>query len=279
MEQLKRIGMVCRQHYEKLILSLVLLLLAVAVWRIYEASQEEKENVRKIPAGFERKSVKGVAPVEVTAYQTAIRGGTNPPGLNLSGKHNLFNPVKWQQARQGGPVIKVVSGSEVGAEAMRIVRVRPLQLMIAYDRAASSGSGADAVVTGYHTVVTNEMIANPVRRKISQFITIGDTNKQVFVLIEAKGPPAEPTELVAQLKDFNNEKISFAPGKPYARVVGHEAELKYPPSGKTYPPLRTGSPLDIEGEPYKIVDITPSKVVLSDDSNGKRYTIEEIVAP
>ena len=279
MEQLKRIGMVCRQHYEKLILSLVLLLLAVAVWYLYQASQEEKENVRKIPAGFERKSVKGVAPVDLSSYQAAIRAGTNPPALNLAGKHNLFNPVKWQQARQGGPVIKVVSGTEVGPEAMRIVRVRPLQLMIAYERAASSGSGPEAVVTGYHTVVTNELVANPARRRITIYTAIGDTNKQVFVLTEAKGPPAEPTELVAQLKDFNGEKVSFAPGKPYTRVVGHEAELKYPPSGKTYPPLRTGSPLDIEGEPYKIVDITPSKVVVSDDSNGKRYTIEEIVAP
>ena len=279
MEQLKRIGMVCRQHYEKLILSFVLLLLAVAVWWIYQASQDERENVRKIPAGFEKKSVKGVTPFNLSAYQAAIRTGTNPPGLNLSGKHNLFNPVKWQQARQGGPIIKVVSGTEVGPEAMRIVRVRPLQLIIAFERAASSGTPPDVVVTGYHMVVTNEMIANPARRRITQYTAIGDTNKQIFVLLDAKGPPLEPTELVAQLKDFNGEKVSFAPGKPYTRVVGHEAELKYPPSGKTYPPLRTGSPLEIEGEPYKIVDITPSKVVVSDDSNGKRYTIEETVAP
>jgi hypothetical protein len=279
MEQLKRIGTACRQHYEKLILSLVLLLLAVGVWYLYQASQEEKEKVRQVPLGFERKSVKGVAPVNLASHGAVVREGTNPPALNLAGKHNLFNPVKWQQARQGGQIIKIVSGTEVGPEAMRIVRVRPLQLILAYERAASSGSGADAVVTGYHTVVTNELIANPVRRRIAQYLTIGDTNKQVFVLTEVKGPPLEPTELVAQLKDFGNEKVSFAPGKPYSRVVGHEAELKYPPSGKTHPPLRAGSPLDIEGEPYKIVDITPSKVVLSDDSNGKRYTIAEFVAP
>jgi hypothetical protein len=62
-------------------------------------------------------------------------------------------------------------------------------------------------------------------------------------------------------------------------VVGHEAELVYAPSGKKYPRLRKDSPLDIEGEPYKVVDITASKVVVSDDSNGKRYTIEQRVAP
>src|SRR6185503_12674978 len=146
--------------------------------------------------------------VNLATYEPVVRAGTNPPALNLAGKHNLFNPVKWQQARQGGQIIKIVSGTEVGPEAMRIVRVRPLQLILAYERAASSGSGADAVVTGYHTVVTNELIANPVRRRIAQYLTIGDTNKQVFVLTEVKGPPLEPTELVAQLKDFGNEKVS-----------------------------------------------------------------------
>src|SRR5689334_5927984 len=112
MEQLKKIGTVARQHYEKLILSFVLILLAVAVWYLYEASQSEKEKIRQVPIGFEKKSVKGVSPINLSNYTAAVREGTNPPALNFSGKHNLFNPVKWQQARQGGPVIKVVSGTE-----------------------------------------------------------------------------------------------------------------------------------------------------------------------
>ena len=50
MDQLKQL---LRQHYEKIILVLVLLLMGVAAWMIYGKSQEERENIKKIPVGFE----------------------------------------------------------------------------------------------------------------------------------------------------------------------------------------------------------------------------------
>ena len=279
MDQLKRIGQLCRQHYEKLILVFVLLLLAGAVFYLLKVSQDEREKTRQMTEGYKKKAGVPIEPVNLSRVEATLKTATNPPALNYSGKHNLFNPVKWQQSPSGGDPIKFETGREVGPSAMRIASIRPLYLSIAFDRAASSGSGADAVVTGYHTLVTNEMAAAPRLRRIPQFIATGTTNTQVFVLAEVKGPPDAPTELVALLKEFNNETVSFAPGKPYTRVVGFEAELKYPVNSKVYPRLRKDSPIDIEGEPYKIVDITSNRVVVSDDSNGKRYTIEQTVAP
>lgn len=279
MEQLKKIGLLCRQHYEKLILVFVLLLLAGAVWYLYQASQEEGDATRKMTEGFKTPRGALVEPVSLDRFAASMKVATNPPTLNYAGKHNLLNPVKWQQPRGGGQIIKVVSGAEVGANAMRIQSIQPLFLIVAFDKVASSGSDAEAVVTGYHTEVTNELATVARLRRIHQYISIGATNTQVFILTEVKGPSNAPTELVAQLKDFNQEKITFAPGKPYTRVVGHEAELVYVPNGKKHPRLRKDSSLEIEGEPYKVVDITAGKVVVSDDSNGKRYTIEQTVAP
>lgn len=275
MEQLKKIGLLCRQHYEKLILVFVLLLLAGAVWYLYQASQEEGDATRKMTEGFKAPRGAAVEPASLDRFTAAMKVATNPPTLNYAGSHNLFNPVKWQQPRGGGQIIKVVSAAQVGANAMRIAGINPLHLSIAFDRTASTG----ADVTGYHIVATNELATLARLRRIVQYVPTGATNTQVFILTEVKGPPEAPTELVAQLKDFNQEKITFAPGKPYTRVVGHEAELVYVPNGKKYPRLRKDSPLDIEGEPYKVVDITASKVVVSDDSNGKRYTIEQTAAP
>ena len=126
MEQLKNIGQLCRQHYEKLVLSVVLILLAVAVWKLYEDSQAEKQKVQQVPTDFERRKVKLVEPVSVTGVQAVMKEATNPPALNFAGTHNLFNPVKWQQPKAGGPIIKVQTGSEVGASAMQIVRIKPL---------------------------------------------------------------------------------------------------------------------------------------------------------
>ena len=279
MEQLKNLGQRCRQHYEKLVLSFVLLLLAAAVWYLFGESQKEKEKIRQIPIAFENKSRKKIAPVTVPEFESTMREATNPPALQFSGKHNLFNPVKWQQSRAGGPIIKVLTGRDAGVEAMQIVKILPLLLSIGYDRAATSGSPPDIVVTGYHMVITNEVATLPRLRRISQFVTTNATNTAVFILAQVKGPPEAPTELVALLRDYNNERISFAPGKPYTRPVGYEVELKYPPSGRIYPRLRKDAPLDIEGEPYKVIDIAPNKVVLSDNSNGKRYSIDLTVAP
>lgn len=276
MEQVKKIGQLCRQHYEKLILVFVLLLLAGAVWVLYGASQDENEKVRKMAEGYAKKAGKPIAPVNLAPFEAAMKTVTNRPVLNFSGKHNLFSPVKWQQNRGGGGgVIKITTGTEAGPSAVRIASISPLQLTVAFGRAALSG----AEVTGYHIVVTNEMAVVARMRQLSQFVGTGTTNSQVFILSEVKGPPEAPTELIALLKDFNNERISFAPQKPYVRTVGYEAELKYPVSGKVYSRLRKDSSLDIEGETYKVVDISASKVVLSDDSNGKRYIIEQMVAP
>ena len=275
MEQVKKIGQLCRQHYEKLILVFVLLLLAGAVWVLYGASQDENEKVRKMTEDIIKKAGKPIAPVSLAQFEATMKTVTNRPVLNFSGKHNLFSPVKWQMNRGAGGVIKVTSGSEVGPSAMRIVSTSPLQLTVAFGRAALSGTE----VSGYHILVTNELAVAARQRFITQFVGTGATNSQVFILSEVKGPPEAPTEMIAQLKDYNNEKISFAPQKHYTRTVGFEAELKYPVSGKVYSRLRKDSSLDIEGETYKVVDIAANKVVLSDDSNGKRYTIEQLVAP
>jgi hypothetical protein len=275
MDQFKKIGQLCRQHYEKLILVFVLLLLAGAVWYLFQASQEEGDKTRSMTEGFKTRAGTPVETVKLDRFVAAMKIVTNPPTLNYAGPHNLFNPVKWQQPRGGGQIVKVVSGAEVGANAMRIAGIGPLHLSIAFGNPAKTGDE----VTGYHIVVTNDLIVRPRNPRLSQFVPTGATNTQVFILNEVKGPPDAPTELVAQLKEFNNEKILFAPEKPYTRVVGYEAELVYPASGKRYPRLRKDSPLDIEGEPYKVVDITANKVVVSDDSNGKRYTIERTVAP
>jgi hypothetical protein len=275
MDQLKQIAQACRQHYEKLILVVVLLLLAFAVFQLFLASQEEGEKTRTMTEGFKTRAGGELKPVSLDRFMATMKVATNPPPLNFSGKHNLLNPVKWQQPRGGGPIIKVVSGDEVGGGALRIVSISPLNLSIAFSRPSLLGDE----VTGYHIETTNDLVLRPRNPRQTQFVANGATNTQVFILTEIKGPPKEPTELVAVLRDFNNEKITFAPNAPYTRVVGYEAELVYPPNGKKYPRLRKDSPLEIDGEPYKVVDISANAVVVSDDSNGKRYTIEQKAAP
>jgi hypothetical protein len=279
MEKLQNIGQLCRQHYEKIILSVALLLLAGAVIYLFDESKTQAGKIREIPIGYEKKKVNPVQPVEMKGFLAVLKQAEKPLALDFSGPHNLFNPVQWRINKGSKDVIKVVSPDLVGAQAMRIVSIRPLHLSVAYGQAVSSGTGAELVVNGYRMFLTNEMATPPVPRITRPFVSINATNKDSpFVLREVTGAPMEPEQLAAEFKE-SGEKFSFTPAKPFFKIIGYDSELRYPGSTNTTGFIRKGAPLDIDGQPYKVVDITPTEVVLSDDSNGKLYSITKFVAP
>ncbi len=279
MEQFRKLGQVCRQHYEKLILSAALLIFAGAVVLLYQASIEQREAIRQIPEGFSNLVVKAVRGVDLTAFNAAFKQAEHPAGADFSHPHFLFNPLVWE-SRGGGEPRKLKTGDETGPKAMRLVAIKPLLLSIAYGSSSAAGTEADAVVSGYWTFTTNELfVANSPKRLIRAFLSLNQSNGPApFIIREVKGEPREPSDLRAELKDPAGESFSFAPGKAFSRILAHEAELRYLPSlTKPYPGLRKGGSVEIDGQFYKIVDITPSAVVLSDDSNGKQWSITNFV--
>lgn len=282
MEQLRKLGALARQHYEKLVLTVALLILAGAILFLYQARVAEQEKIKDIPGNFKTRKVKAIRPADLAAAAPALKQAERPVPVTLASGHNLFNPVEWRLDRVSQTPTKIKSEKDIGPHAMRIVAIKPLQLHIVYGSPSTSGEGDQLVVLGYQIYSTNETLAlravNP-PRVVRAFVALNETNRQaVFHLREVKGEPREPAELVGELKDFGGEKFSFAPGRPYSRVLAHEAELRYMPNPeKKYLGVRTGSTVDIEGQNYKVVDITPDRVVLSDDSNGKQYSITTFV--
>jgi hypothetical protein len=288
MDKLRQLGALCRDHYEKLALTAALLILAGAIFFLNNARVEEQDKIQAIPGDFKTRKVKPVQAVDLAPATEALQRAEKPPVLSSSGNHNLFNPVEWRLDRASQTPLKIKSEKDVGPLAMQIVQVVPLHLQVVYGSATTSGSEDQLVVLGYMTYSTNETVGvrsvNP-PRVVRAVVNPSETNKQaVFILREAKGDvtkpsdlPREPSELIAELKDFGGERFSFGPGKPYSRVLTYEAELRYKPNpDKKYTAIRTNSPVDIEGQIYKVVDITPQRVVLSDDSNGKQYSITAI---
>ena len=273
MEQLRNLGQVCRQHYEKLILTAALLILGAAVWFLYSASVAEREQIRKIPEGLTGRKTKPVQPANLAGFNIAIKQVESPPALDLSRQHFLFNPLPWE-SRGGGPPTPIRSNDQVGPFAMQITSIEPLHMAIAFGYTATSTADGNEVVNGYYMYTTNEVFARThPKRLLRTFMSTGtNTTPAPFFIREVKGDAKEPTEFVAEMKD-GGDKFSFAPGKPFFRVLGYEAEMLYKPSGRKYANLRKGGTIDIDGQNHKIVDILPNQVVLSDDSNGKQYTI------
>jgi len=276
MEQLRNFSQLCRQHYEKLVLTAGLLILAGAVWFLYTASGAEREKIREIPKSVEGRKVKGVQPVSLAGFNMAMKQVETPPVLDLARGHLLFNPVLWQ-SRAGGPAIKIQSNDQVGPGAMTVTSIEPFHLWVVYGTPSLSGVPPDQTVIGYNMFSTNEFLPrNSRNRVIKSFIGGTGTNNApkdaLFFIREIKGDAKEPTEIAAELKE-DGEKFTVTPGKPYSRVIGYEADTLYKPSGRKYTNLRKGATIDIDGQNYKIVDILPNQVVLSDDSNGKQYSI------
>lgn len=280
MEQLRKVGQICRQHYEKMLLSIALLLLGGAVLYLFSESKTQAEIIRKIPVDFERRIVPTVKPVDLTNHFTAIKQVESPRVLNFSQPHNLFNPVQWQLLPGSTVLIKKVTGDETGPKSMLIVGVQPYHLKISFIIAATSGVGDQIQVLGYRVGVTNEAVLSGRGRGQQLLLALNATNAaSPLVLTELKGPREAPEELTGILRD-TGEKFSIGPDKLYKKVIGYEARLRYPNSTNyvsngAYLRVSNNS-IDIEGQGYKIVDISANEVKVIADSNQKPYSITKV---
>src|SRR6478609_1882823 len=94
-----------KKHYEKILLSLVLLCLAVAAAWLPTKIRQEKEELQKTI--FNLPKPRELQPVDLSTNESALKRLQNPPTVELSGAHNLFNPVTWK-VKADGSFIKIV---------------------------------------------------------------------------------------------------------------------------------------------------------------------------
>ena len=265
MERLRNIVGILKKHYEKALVVGCILLLGSNAWIIYSTKARDEERRQEIQNAFRLKKVKPVQPVDADRFDATLALAKKPPVLSLAKPHHLLSPVTWYRASDG-TLVKVRSDDDIGMRKMQVVTIRPLALSIALVRAATTGSGDQTTVSGYHMVTTNE-VAGGWQRRVTGFYALNETNKPAFILRDIKGPPERPTEIIVELKD-TEERVSLSAEKAFVRTLAYEADLKYSPTGRAYNKKRKGDAIDIAGQPHKIVDISATKVVLSDDSNG-----------
>ena len=273
MDFLKKIGDACRLHYEKILLSLVLIGLATAVLYLNKTKEDEETKIQNFLKEVGKRSVAQVKPSDLSANDAALKVITNPPPLNFSLPHHLFNPVKWQRPPPPNQqtLIKLVTGDEVGWGKMTITRIQPLNFIINLERIPTPGS--------YYIGVTHEGAERVMERKKKQRFATAHTKNEFFTLKEIVGPPEEPTELVLELPIDGGKNVSISKDKPFTQVEGYEADLKYTIDGKTFNNLRVNSVLRFLGEEYIVVAITQNEVVVSARSNDKKYTVQQTAVP
>jgi len=280
MEQLRKIAKTCLVHYEKLILSLMLVLLAVAVWILFQETQQEAQKLQEFKTSLRKGKTQSVKTVDLSTNAALRAMAQKSRWVSWVGTNNLFNPVKWQQGAAGA-LIKVQSGKEVGPEALVITGIRPLHFIVRCENPTSNGC---------YLSFTNEMVS-PGRRpkqqvflspssldKTNRFYDFSAMTNRFFVPRQIKGAPDDP-EWTLELD--NSDRIAVTKDKPYVRVEGYEADLRYPVNNKAFPKLRVGTNyvVRLEGEEYKVVAINEREVVLSARLNDQQTTVTRMAPP
>lgn len=254
-----------KKNYEKVVLGVVLAGAAVAVAFLPFMVASEKQRLQEASSRIINRPAKPLEPLDLAHPEAMLKRLSVPALLDLSTSNKVFNPVLWQKTVDGRPV--KAEGGSIGAAAVVVTRTAPLHLTITLDSVVVSDSGARYVIG-----VEREAAARVDQRRKRQFYTSPNEKKEGFVLREVKGPVDNPTEVILELTD-TNETISVSKEKPFRRVDGHIADLRYDPEKKTFLNRRVGDRLAFAGEEYNIVAITQNEVILSAKSNNKKTTI------
>jgi hypothetical protein len=254
-----------KKHYEKIILSAVLLgvvgFLAFLPFVISNDQQRQKEMGDQVVSP----RVTPLPPLDLTRQTNALERLLSPANFDFSTTNKLFNPVVWKKAANG-EWMKIKTGNEV-VEAAAVTKITPLYLIVSFDSVETNG-----IAPRYVVGIERSAAPNPaMRHKRQHYISKGEKN-DAFALVDVKGAPENPDQLVLKLAD-TGETVVIASDKPFQRVDGYAADLKYDPENKKFPGRRVGWPLSFGGEDYIVVAIDAQGVILSNQSNQKKTTL------
>lgn len=256
-----------KKHYEKIILSVVLLGLAVVAAYLPIKVNQEKENEDRRKEQLIGAKVTPFPPVDLTTNAAVLVKVKTPIKFDISGRHNLFNPVPWVK-RPNGELIKVQTGDEIGIGALQVTAITPLNLIVSFDGIAGDPTQAkDPRDLKYQLTVTRETMSSGA--KSVRAFTIGTANN-LGTMKEIIGPADNPTG-AKFLPLGEQELLTITRDKPYTRVIGYSADVFYSPAGVTRKGMRRGDAFAIPGNDlYTLVNIEKDTVVFEAKSNKKQ---------
>lgn len=258
-----------KKHYEKILLGVVLLSLAVAVVFLPFYINSQKQDLIDKRTGKLNPTVKALTNLDESRYTAAYQRMEKSVPLNLSKPHHLFNPVQWQK-KPDSTLIKVQEGTEVGAEALQATKVNPLYTTIKFESVGPS--------TNYFISVTRDADPNPkLRRKKEATYNLGE-KRDFMQLVEVKGPGEKPEGFIVILSD-TGATVTVQADHPFQRVDGYSADLRYDPEKGVWLGRRVNDKINFAGDEFTVVSINliatnQFEVILSAKSTGKKTTVK-----
>lgn len=278
-----------KNHYEKIILSLVLVLMAVgAVVLVLEAGSWE-EKLRPFRELAVQPDGQRPPSPDPAPYQAAL-SRAQPKLVDLTKGHKVFNPELWYVDTNNNLII----GTNVGVRKLFVTEIKPMRLKLELVISGSPERPAQlARMTREYMSKTTDQ--RPLNRTITLNATnyLDDTrpvrNFNGYFVARATSGPADNPAIDIDFHEPGRELVKFKLTKdnPYETIVDYGAKLLYSVENIQFPsPLRKdvlyerkGAPLVFAGDTNIIVEITATNVVVRAASNDKPTTIPLGPAP
>jgi hypothetical protein len=256
-----------KAHYEKIILSIVLLGLAAAaaLMPLKVAQEREKEEARKDQIK-NPKGIKELQPIDLTSNVVVLARLDKPVRLKYVGEHNIFNPARWQKGADGS----IHKAEDAGPNALQILEITPLRLQLKFEEVIPAPTPQDKI--RYRLSVLNEVQRPGARSGTPRDAGLKEKNN-MFIIEDVVGPPEDPKELQVLLPG-DRTPVIVSRDKPFEKILGYSADLRHPIEKRDWKNLKVKDELNFGGETYNIVAITQNEIVLSAKSNKKQTVLE-----
>jgi len=257
-----------KKHYEKIILSLVLIGLVgvlVAMWFVIMADKQKMEDFKNNVVNGKGKPAEELSMSRQDAILERLK---QPYRLDFSTTNRLFNPVQWRRGPDG-KLIKLNTGREMGPGAAVVTKVTPLYYIISLGSVDTNG-----ITPRYKIMVEHQSAAAPSqRRPQAHYASVGDKVQNVFTLQGIVGAPEDPSGLTLKMAD--GQTVTVDKNKPFRVVEGYSADIKYEVGAEKVNATgqRIGDHLSFAGDDYNIIAIQQNQVVLLQQSNQKESVI------
>jgi len=257
-----------KKHYEKILLGIMLLGLIGALIAMLFYVEADKDAMEKQRQEVLYPSVRALTNLDLTVQDAALARHQSAYTLELERTNKLFNPLEWQKTADG-QLLKIVTGSEVGTGAALVTAITPLYLVLSLDQVLTNELGAR------YTIGVERQAAPAIskRKKQSRYISPDEKKpNDTFSIVAVQGDLASPSAVVVKLVD-SGEEASIARDKPWRRIDGYTADLRYDLEKKNFRSLRVGDKVAFAGTEYLVAEISAKELILSDQSNQKKTSL------
>lgn len=255
-----------KKHYEKVVLFVVLLAVAVSAFMLTNEVGTIRttldEQLRSAIGGKQ----KGLRPVDLTNSTIALARIAGAYRVNLAGEHKAFNPAAWVKS---GDTFKRLPDKIVPLTVARIV---PLNLVVTF----TSVVGTIENPRYQFTIVKEHEKQIQKRKSITTSLNEG-TKNDLFLLREIRGSKESPSEVVIEMLS-GGEIVELAKDKPHAKTSGYAADLKSDGVSRDFLNRRQDDVINVNSTNYKIVSINPAEVIL-ETPNKTRIQLRPVASP